>query len=347
VLTVETAFRMMGLIRNFARIVLFCAHASTSENNPYESALDCGACGGNEGKPNARVLAMMANNPKVRERLTKNGIDIPSDTHFVAGQVDTTTDEVQLFDLEDVLPTHRKDLARLLDDLREAAQLTSQERCARFPEFKKALPPEQAWMYVRERSVDWSQVRPEWGLSGNTSFIIGRRDLTKGLNLAGRVFLHSYDYREDPTNRLLEVIMTGPQVVAQWINMEHYFSTVDNDVYGSGSKIYHNVVGRLGIMSGPWSDLRLGLAWQTVMNGEGPYHEPMRLLTIIEAPRSNIEKLIRRHEVLQHFYHNEWVHLVALDPEDETLYRYRSTGGWSNVVLGPTRMNWNEGKGVG
>jgi uncharacterized protein YbcC (UPF0753/DUF2309 family) len=277
--------------------------------------------------------------------LAKNGIDIPSDTHFLAGQVDTTTDEVHLFDLEDVPPTHRKDVARLLEDLREAAELTSQERCARFPEAKKTLQPAQARTYVRERSADWSQVRPEWGLSGNTSFIIGPRDLTKGLNLAGRAFLHSYDYREDPTNRLLEVIMTGPQVVAQWISMEHYFSTVDNEVYGSGSKVYHNVVGRLGIMSGPWSDLRLGLAWQTVMNGEAPYHEPMRLLTIIEAPRSNIEKLIRRHEVLQHFYHNEWVHLVALDPEDGVLYQYLPTGVWSNVAGGqPLASIFTKGK---
>ena len=148
----------------------------------------------------------------------------------------------------------------------------------------------------------------------------------------GRVFLHSYDYREDPTNRLLEVLLTAPQVVAQWINMEHYFSTVDNEVYGSGSKIYHNVVGRLGIMSGPWSDLRLGLARQTVMNGDMPYHEPMRLLTIIEAPRERIDKLIARHEVLQHYYHNEWVHLVALDPEDRLWYRYRPAGEWSPIA---------------
>jgi hypothetical protein len=185
---------------------------------------------------------------------------------------------------------------------------------------------------VHRRSADWSQVRPEWGLSRNAAFIIGRRELTRAVDLEGRVFLHSYDYREDPAGRLLEVVMTGPQTVGQWINMEHYFSTVDPDHYGSGSKIYHNVVGRLGIMAGPQSDLRTGLAWQTVMAGARPYHEPMRLLTLIEAPPERIDQVVRGHGLLQRLYDNEWIRLIAIEPEKGTSYRYTPKRGWMEIA---------------
>ena len=328
---VETALRVLGFTKTFARLVLLCAHGSSSDNNPYESALDCGACGGNHGNSNARALAVMANKPQVRQALAQKGITIPADTHFLPGQHDTTTDEVALFDLEEVPATHRKDLLRLQQDLHEAGERNSRERLTRFPDEPVANGDYKALPRTKQRSIDWSQVRPEWGLSRHTAFIVGRRLLTQGINLEGRTFLHSYDYLQDPSGKYLEIIMTAPMIVGNWINMEHYFSTVDPMVYGSGSKVYHNVVGRLGVMYGSQSDLCVGLPVQTVFDGETPYHEPMRLFVILEAPLERISSIIARHDILQRLTGNQWINLVALDPVTMEFFLFQSPDDWQLI----------------
>ena len=332
--TIEMALRTMGLTKNFARLVLVCGHTSVTDNNPYESALDCGACGGNPGKPNARVFAGIANNPHVRAHLAKTGIPVPEDTVFIAGQHDTTTDIVEIFDLEDIPETHRDDLARFRVDLQKTKIKTNQERCIRLPGVDDHPSASLVNREIERRAGDWSDTRPEWGLSGNAAFIIGSRKLTKASNLGGRTFLNSHDYKVDPTGALLEGILDGPMVVGQWINAEHYFSATDPEVYGSGSKIYHNVVGRIGIMSGPQSDLRTGLAWQSVMSGSMPYHEPVRLIVVIEAPRDRILAIVRRKPTLSQLCDNEWIHLVAIDREgDSLLYRYKPRQGWTSIPV--------------
>ena len=168
---------------------------------------------------------------------------------------------------------------------------------------------------ARRNAVDWSQVRPEWGLAGNTYFIIGRRALTRGQTLAGRAFLHSYDYRTDTKRRLLESILTGPLMVGQWINMEHYFSTVDNERFGSGSKAYHNVAGHIGVMIGNFSDLRIGLPAQTVLNNGKPFHRPLRLITVIEAPFDQALASVNGVVTVKRLVRQGWIRLIVIDPQ--------------------------------
>ena len=188
---------------------------------------------------------------------------------------------------------------------------------------------------IERRGLDWAQVRPEWGLARNSWFIIGNRHLTTGHSLEGRAFLHSYDHAADPDGKLLEIIMTAPLIVAQWINSEYYFSTVAPDTYGSGSKVYHNVTGRIGVMTGNQSDLRMGLPVQSLMDGSTPYHDPLRLTAIIEAPRSRVAAIIARQPLLETLFHNHWLRLIVLEPETRSYCRYDGTGGWDAIAPDP------------
>ena len=320
----EMALRLMGLTQNFAPLVVFSGHGSTTENNPYASALDCGACAGNHGGVNAKALAKILNKQEIRSELAKRGINIPDSTLFIGAEHNTTTDDFEFYDYELKTSEQRKLLADLQESLVQAKKENNAIRQLTFLNAEIGVCEQSL-----RRSMDWSEVRPEWGLAGNTSFIIGPRYLSKGLDLSNRAFMHSYDWTQDSNGLLLETIMTAPMVVTQWINNQYYFSTVDNVNFGSGSKITHNIVGNFGVMQGNASDLYTGLALQSVMSADDElYHRPLRLRVFIFSPIERVKKVISKNTILQNLFYNEWIRLVVLDPNTNELSRLISQDHW-------------------
>jgi uncharacterized protein YbcC (UPF0753/DUF2309 family) len=314
------ALTHMGLKDRFSRLVVIAGHGSVTTNNAFNSSLDCGACGGNAGDMNARFLCESINDPKMRLELSKRGMNIPQTTHFLAAIHETVNDELFFLDEETVPNSHQNDLMQLKQMTDKASMCARTERQTIQSIF---LDPSSY-----KRSKNWSEVRPEWALAGNSAFIVAPRSFTQSEDFSNRVFLHDYNHKTDENFKTLELIMTAPMIVTNWINMQYYASTVAPTVFGSGNKILHNLVNECGVLEGNGGDLKIGLPWQSVHDGERFVHEPMRLSVYIAAPIDKIEKIIQTHETVRKLVDNQWLTLHQIDESTHTIRKRTSHDQW-------------------
>ncbi len=319
--TAAAVLKAMGLTAGHAPLVLLLGHGAQVTNNPHESAYHCGACGGHTGEVSARLLAALLNDPEARAGLPGHGIALPADTRFVAGLHDTTTDDVVLYDI-DGPGGLGGDMAQVRDWLQAAGARARAERALRLPGATAGT--------VATRALNWAEVRPEWGLADCAAFIAAPRSVTAGATLDGRSFLHSYDWETDEGFATLELILTAPVVVASWISLQYYGSTVAPQAFGGGNKLLHNVTGGIGVVEGNGGPLRPGLPWQAVSDGENPVHTPLRLTVLVEAPQDAILDILERHPQVRALFDNGWLHLLALR-QGRIAARYRAGLTWDQA----------------
>lgn len=315
---VRSQLNSSGLTKDFAPLVYFFGHGGSSTNNPYFAGYNCGACSGRPGSLNARLFALMGNRKDVRELLAVKGITIPEGVHFIGGYHDTTQDTFDYFD-EELIPVDLKEFhASTKVKFNQALNLNAKERARNFKTVNSRKPAAKVHDQVINRSHSLFEPRPEYNHANNAVYIIGRREITRDLFLDQRAFLNSYDHSTDPLGTLLKDILCAGSGVCGGINLEYFFSTVDNQKLGAGSKLPQNIFGLYGVANGVKGDLRPGLPWQMI-----DIHDPIRLMTIVEHDPEVVLKVIRSNEILYEWYSNSWIKLAVYNPMKKEIFLYK------------------------